>query len=242
MYCSDITEINKSSLAEYVIRRKVLLDILTRTTSSDSGGKFDLEEKIHRILFPMRHTSDDVSFEEMNLWIIDERLNYHTYLASDKTIRSMPILYSDSTKEPDIAIFNTPIAYAEGGIPNGSITIVEFKKPDNDKSNPIEQVYGYISQMKNGRKVRSNGNAFGDLSNTPFYCYIICDLTPRMCEHALNASFIRTADGLGYFGYNQNRNAYVEALSYTKLLSDATKRNRVLFDKLFEPKASELLS
>ena len=61
----------------------------------------------------MQHASDDVKFEEMNLWIVDERLAYHRYLASDKTLRSMPVVESDSTKEPDIAIFDQAFAYSD---------------------------------------------------------------------------------------------------------------------------------
>ena len=45
----------------------------------------------------------------------------------------------------------------------------------------------------------------------------------------------RTPDNLGYYGFNEALNAYYEVISYTKLLSDAQKRNRVLFDKLNLP-------
>ncbi len=45
----------------------------------------------------------------------------------------------------------------------------------------------------------------------------------------------RTPDNLGYYGFNETLNAYYEVISYTKLLSDAQKRNRVLFDKLNLP-------
>jgi hypothetical protein len=44
-----------------------------------------------------------------------------------------------------------------------------------------------------------------------------------------------TPDNLGYYGYNPNLNAYYEVLSYTKLLNDAKKRNRILFEKLNLP-------
>ncbi len=39
----------------------------------------------------------------------------------------------------------------------------------------------------------------------------------------------RTPDNLGYYGFNEALNAYYEVISYNKLLSDAGKRNRVLF-------------
>lgn len=37
---------------------------------------------------------------------------------------------------------------------------------------------------------------------------------------------------MGYFGFNQNYNAYIEILSFDKLLQDALKRNHVLFERL----------
>ena len=91
---------------------------------------FKKEEVIHSIICPMRHTSDDVSFEEMNLWIVDERLAYHRFLASDKTIKSLPAVNSLSTKELDIAVFDRAFAYSEDVDPLNTITIIEFKKPE----------------------------------------------------------------------------------------------------------------
>jgi hypothetical protein len=42
----------------------------------------------------------------------------------------------------------------------------------------------------------------------------------------------RTPDNLGYYGFNESLNAYYEILSYTKIVTDAKKRNRILFEKL----------
>ena len=68
--------------------------------------------------------------------------------------------------------------------------------------------------------------------NTPFYAYIICDITPKIKEFAENATYYRTPDLQGYFGYNVQLNTYGEILSFDKLISDAKKRNNVLFKKL----------
>lgn len=74
-------------------------------------------------------------------------------------------------------------------------------------------------------------------TNVPFYAYIICDLTPKLKSIATNDfDYTQTPDGLGYFTFNKNLNAYIEVISYTKLLEDSKKRNAVLFDKLNLPK------
>lgn len=47
-----------------------------------------------------------------------------------------------------------------------------------------------------------------------------------------------TPDNLGYYGYNPKASAYVEIISYAKLLQDAKRRNKILFDKLHLPGSS----
>jgi hypothetical protein len=49
---------------------------------------------------------------------------------------------------------------------------------------------------------------------------------------------LATPDNLGYYGYNPSLSAYVEIISYAKLLRDAKKRNRILFEKLHLPVSS----
>lgn len=69
----------------------------------------------------------------------------------------------------------------------------------------------------------------------PFYCYIICDLTPRLKEWARTYNLRATPDGLGFFGYNENYGAYLEVVSYSKLVTDAQKRNQAFFTHLGLP-------
>ena len=240
-YWSSVTEISKTCLAEYVARRKTLLKMLEDALTIQNDGSFKKEDVIHSLICPMRHTSNDITFEEMNLWIVDERLAYHKYLASDKTLKSMPVIDSNSTKEPDIAIFDQAFAYSDSEEPFTTVTIVEFKKPDNDNKNPVNQVGEYIDLIRQGKKKKANGQSFSITDGTLFRCYVICDLTDKMRIHCLNSGLIPTADNLGFTGFHQYRHSYIEVISYNKLLSDAKKRNEILFDKLFSPQISELI-
>ena len=240
-YWQGVTELSKTCLAEYVARRKAILKLLEDTLTIQDNGRFKKEEAVHSIICPMRHTSDEVSFEEMNLWIVDERLAYHKFLASDKTIKSLPGIDGKSRKEVDIAIFDQAFAFSEDDGLLNTITIIEFKKPDNKQDNPINQMGGYIDEIVSGQKVRASGLAFGDCSKTSFRCFAICDMTPKMQLHCKNAGFQQTPDGMGYYGYQSARNAYYEVISYSKLLADARKRNQILFDKLFSPKINEII-
>lgn len=246
-YCGAITGISKASLAEYVIRRKSMLDLLEKALESKEDGKYFSEATIHSIICPMQYTSDDLSFEEMNLWIIDDRLSYHTYLASDKKMRSLPTINVSSDDRMDIAIFDQAMSFsAENDVLN-SISIIEFKRAgrndmQKDDTNPINQVLRYVKEIRDGNVKKGNGRPFGNVSNTAFFCYVIADLTETMKLAAENASLISTADGEGYFGYNASRNAYIEVISYDKLIKDAKQRNNILFDKLFRPNVRKTLN
>lgn len=62
----------------------------------------------------MRQTSEDIGLDKCNLWLIDERLAFHDYLASDKTLSSMPITDSNENKEPDLCalnVYDEPFSY-----------------------------------------------------------------------------------------------------------------------------------
>lgn len=246
-YCDSLSELSRVSLAEYVTRRKVILELLEKTLELNEKGKYNSEASVHSIICPMRVTSDEINFEEMNLWLIDDRLAYHDFLASDKPMKSLPVLESDIDKRMDIAIFDQALSFSADKDTLNSISIIELKKPQrndlaDDDKNPINQVLDYVADIKSGKVKKSNGRGFGSVNNAAFYCYVIADLTDTLIKDAENAGLCKTPDGLGYFGYNQPRGAYIEVISYDKLVRDAKQRNQVLFDKLFQPKTSQIIN
>ena len=154
-------ELGKSSLAQYVAHRKVILDFLEKSLQSNpETGKYPLEEIIHKIIYPMRTTSDDVPYEQQNLWIIDERLSYHGFLASDMPLDAMSVLANSSESRPDIMIFDRALSFVEDDAALNSLVIVEFKKPDRSdyrKEDPVDQVYRLIREIKSGHYKDKNG-------------------------------------------------------------------------------------
>ena len=245
-YCQGITELSKASLAQYVARRKAILDLLQEAMNADDNNKYSKEERLHSIICPMHVSSSEVPFDDMNLWIVDDRLAFHNYLASDKPMKSLPILETDSKKRMDISVFDTALSFSEDGFPINSISIIELKRPQRDfaskdDDNPIKQVLEYVKAIKDGKVKKANGRDFGNTDNVAFYCYIIADLTNSLIDAARFSDFTQTPDKQGYFGFNSSYGAYVEIISYDKLLSDAKKRNEVLFDKLFRPKSDQLI-
>jgi hypothetical protein len=239
-FLSDANELGKANLAKYVVHRRVILELLSRSLERrEETGKYELEEAVHRIMLPLRKTSDEVSYEQLNLWLIDERLSYHYYLASDKELKSMSAITSDGTTRPDVIIFNKPIAFVDHAAPYGSIVIIEFKRPArseyDDSENPVAQVFGYVRKVREGTASDRSGRPIVVGTSTPFYCYIICDLTSKLKMVVENYGLKKTPDEQGYFGFNENLKSYIEVISFDKMVSDAMKRNRILFRKLTLP-------
>jgi hypothetical protein len=238
-FLEDWNEAGMAKLARHVSHRKATLLFLENRLGIQEEGKYALEEAIHEVIFPLNSTSDDIRPDQMNLWILDEKLAFHFYLASDKRLDKMDeVVDVESEDRPDLAIFGHPIAFADSAPRFGSIVLVEFKRPsrddysDKDDKNPIQQVYGYVTQMKSGRTKDRQGRHIKVDPATPFYAYIVCDLTPKFEQQAMYAQLTPTPDGLGYFGYNAQVGVYVEVISFAKLIDDAKKRNAAFFEKL----------
>jgi len=244
-YMNSINEIQKSSLTEHITWRKSVIDLLEKTLTS-TDGKYSKEDVIHSLICPMGATSEEIPFEDLNLWLIDDRLSYHEFLSSDKTFNSIPVTDSKSSKRMDISVFNTPLSFSEDAKSHRhhSISIIELKKAMRDDygqsdKNPIDQVLGYVKTLRSGNTTNKDGRPLTGLERVPFHCYIIADLTPSLIERAQNSNYIKTIDGEGFFGYSTHHNAYIQIISYNKIIEDAKKRNQILFDKLFRPQISK---
>ena len=231
----------KSELARYVVHRKSVIHLLDKLIELNATGKFTDEDLIHNIFCPIKSSSDEIPHDKQNLWLIDERLTYHSFLASDRSFDQIPAVNSNSKDRTDLLIYNDALAFTEDAkAPFQSFTIVEFKKPqrggysDNDpKKNPLDQVEKYITELLKGNVTSRTGRQIKLEPQTPFYVYIICDITDSLEDILKKREFSKTPDGQGYFLFKSKYyNAYIEVLPFEKILSDSRKRNRILFDKL----------
>ena len=239
-YFDNIQSLKQSDLTRYVIHRKIILELLKDALSRNDDGRYSKEDKIHQIIMPMRTTSDGDEFKDNNFWIIDERLVFHHFLASDKSFSSMPVTDCDSTKRPDILVenvYDNPMVVTEKDTPPfASLRIVEFKRPMRDDMNtnndPINQCIEYVKNIRQGNAITKLGRPLDISEATPAYCYIICDLTKSMRDICQNHDLKDTYDRLGYFGYHSGFRIYFEVISFDQLLNSANERNASFFDKL----------
>jgi hypothetical protein len=229
-----ISDSNKNDLAHYVALRCSVIDIFKKSLESKDDGKFSSEGVVHDIIFPRKGDSLKTPFQEHNLWLIDERLNFTEYLSSDLPLEGF---HSD---RPDLLAYDKRVVFRGENEPSNPVMVFEFKKPKrNDfanpssKDDPVKQVIRYVRKIRNGDFETPEGREINIEDNTPFYGYIVCDFDNKVRtwleeEH----DFKPMPDRKGYFRWHANLNLYLEALSWDKVLKDAGMRNKVFFHKL----------
>lgn len=231
---ANISQTSKNDLIHYVSMRKCVLDLFGKALETDDTGKHRSEGEVHDIIMPRRRDSESVGYEDHNLWILDERLNFTEYVASD-----LPIDGARSDRS-DVTIFNRRIAFRGENQPGNPITIFEFKKPQrhdfanpSSDDDPVQQIIRYVQQFRAGKFTTPKGRDVLVAENTPFYGYLVCDLPKKVADWLFyEKNFTPMPDGMGYFQWFPNIKLYMEVLSWTKVLADAEMRNKVFFHKL----------
>jgi len=229
-----ISETSKNDLVHYVALRKNVLALFEKSLEFSSTDGYRSEGFVHDIIFPRGKDSESIGYEEHNLWLIDERLNFARYLASD-----IP-LDGGTTERPDIVSFDRPFAFRGDNQPSNPVSIFEFKKPQRDnfvnpssKEDPIEQIVRYVNSIQDGKFKTPQGRNIQVGETTPFYGYVVCDITPKVKKWLeREKDFKVMPDALGWFNWYGNINLYIEVLSWDKVLKDASMRNSIFFQKL----------
>lgn len=229
-----ISQTSKNDLIHYVSLRKCVLELFDKSLQTGDDGKYKSEGDVHDIVMPRKKDTDQIDYDQHNLWILDERLNFTEYVASDKP---MDEKNGDRT---DLSIFGKRVAFRGDNEASNPITIFEFKKPQrhdfvnpSSDEDPIEQIVRYVNDIRDGKYKTPYGRDILVSPNTPFYGYVVCDF-PQKVKSWLEREkdFTVMPDGLGYFRWYGNIKLYVEVLSWTKVQRDAEMRNKVFFHKL----------
>lgn len=230
---SQISGTSKNDLVHYIALRRNILDIFEKSLQSDATGTYSSEGVVHDIIFPRKGNTDITSFEEHNLWIIDERLNFTGFVSSDLPLEG-------NSDFPDLLVYNKRVLFRGDNEISNPVTIFEFKKPQRDdfvnpssKEDPVQQIVRYVNKIRDGDYKTPQGRKILVAENTPFYGYVVCDLTSKVeawLEREKN--FKPMPDRLGWFQWLENINLYIEVISWDKVLKDAKMRNKIFFHKL----------
>ena len=236
-----IEDAERKSLAEYVVRRKVVLDfievLLEKVRDDERDSAYQREDILHSFICPVRVNTIQESGRKVeasashDLWIVDERLTFARYFSSDVDFSTLA-KEAESGDRPDVLIFD----YVHGlrQTDNDSkILLVEFKRPGRsdyaDNENPQLQVQRYIRQMQTGELSDVKGRPIQLSPQTVFHCFIVADIKGKLDEWTY--SWQRTPDGRGriYRPDNGFRGS-IELVGWDALLSDARERNQAFFD------------
>ncbi|WP_139315163.1 ATP-binding protein [Mongoliimonas terrestris] len=236
-----IEEAEQKSLAEYVIRRKVVLDmieiLLQSVRHEKRDSSYQREDILHSMICPVRvNTLDDGqrridSAASHDLWIIDERLTFAQYFSSD-TEFSLLSSAIDSEERADVLVFDHVHGLRQTDQPS-RILLVEFKRPGrteyNDDENPQMQVEKYVKKLLAGGCIDVRGRPITINRDAVFYCFIIADIVGKLEDWTY--SWQRTADGRGRILQPRHGfNGIVELIGWDALLTDAKERNKAFFD------------
>ena len=203
----EIRAEEQRQLTEYVLRRKTVLDVMEVLTRrirerEDGSQDFHLEETLHQFICPMRLRGDDPSKVERSdhdLWIIDERLTFTKYFASDVPFTQI-VEGENSTRRPDLLIYDRLYGLgAEGEDPLKRVMLVEFKHPGrkdyDERYSPINQISDYITKLQNGDIMDFRGGRVRVAGDCIFYCYVVADIVGKLEIHT--NSWRTTSNGRG---------------------------------------------
>ena len=256
---SGLGDAEKGALAQYVVERKLVIELLRARRQIDlKKSEHQSEAIIHEIFCPLGTTSDVLDYDDHNLWLLDDRLAYYSYIASDRPIQSFARDAADPSTleleertelneigaysekcEPDLAIFRRPMLFRRTNTPD-PVVIVEFKAPGKVKysgavgDNPVWQIRKYIESLIGKECYNFEGSRISDINKgTPFHCYLVAE-SSRQLDELLRAHgiFKPTPDGNGRFGYLEDLDAYFEFIPYDQVLENARLRNEAFFKRL----------
>lgn len=159
-----LEDAEQRSLAEYVVRRKVVLDfieiLLEKVRDDSNDSSYQREDILHSFLCPLKiNNVTNGKFRRIepaashDLWIVDERLTFAEYFSSDVEFNALAEAF-DSTERADVLIFDYVHGLRQTDEPS-KVLLVEFKRPGRtsytESENPQFQVERYVQRLQSGK-------------------------------------------------------------------------------------------
>jgi hypothetical protein len=223
-------------LTEYVLRRKMVLDVLDvlirRVRERVAGADdYHLESTLHQFICPMKIRGDDptkVESADHDLWVIDERLAFAKYFASDVPVAQL-VADSTSNERPDIVLFDRLHGLGlEDDEPLTRAMLIEFKKPGrreyDERYSPMNQISRYLKDLVGGQIEKFNGDRIRVADDCIFHCFVVADIVGTLDIHT--SSWRTTANGRGrWIELSGKFRGAIEIIEWKDLIKDARLRN-----------------
>ena len=238
---SENHKLNYGQLGEYMIRRHLCIRLLKKGLEHVKGTEaYEHEKYFHSIFFPMGKDSVDLQNSDHNLWLIDDRYTFFSYAASDFPINKHKSVQSDSSKRPDIALYDRREVYKETDRCDDlrALAIFEFKRPGTNNDNItdvqrwIEQAKSYVTELQGGGVKTDSGAKYTVEKNTLKFVHIIIGhMGSALTETLLNNNFIETPFGSCVYAFPRLALS-IQVLDYKTLIQNAEERHEAFFRKL----------
>jgi len=189
-------------------------------------------------VFPQRSDTESAPGTDHQLWILDERLESHDYLASDKAMDGK------SGDRPDLLIaLDRPGAFGSEPFSKSAgyerLVLVEFKRALEDLAKvptddlPHQQMIRYARTIADGKALHlGSGRPIKMAADGRFYMYAVCEISELLLNRLEETGFTPSPTGNGAFWVTNKGRYYMEYISLPKLLEDAQARNVAFFKRL----------
>ena len=236
---------NRATLSKYVARRKMVIElmgkILKRMTEAQETAKRNEDEKLlHNLIFK-QHSENPLNSD---LWLINEEYMYFKGTSESQlskvTIDGKKVFKNDFDAEEqryltslgenrmkmrtDVLLFPS----------EGKCVIIEFKNPDVNVSDCLNQITKYAYFLRNFTKP--------EFKFVTFYGYLIGESVEKRDVRSADGDFI-AAPNLDYIfrprknipddsGTNIDGSLYMEVLKFSVLKERAEIRNKAFIDRI----------
>ena len=237
----DIRAEEQRQLTEYVLRRKLSLDVLEvlirRVREKPDGTRVPhLEKTLHQFLCPMQVRGDDpgrIEVSDHDLWIIDERLAFSRYFASDVPFTRI-LEESQNAERPDLLIFDRLHGLGiKGEDPLERVMLVELKYPGRqqyeDRYLPGNQIIRYLDELAGKTVTAYNGDNLRISKDCVFHCFVVADIVGALHTHT--RAWETTANGRGKWQtLKGDYRGSIEVIEWKDLIKDARLRSKAFID------------
>ncbi len=210
------------------------MEVLIRRVRERAGREddFHLENTLHQFICPMKIRGDNpdaIEDADHDLWVIDERLAFARYFASDVPFTQL-IEDSRNTERPDLLIFDRlhGLGFSEEE-PLRHVLLVEFKRPGRqdyeERYSPFNQVMRYLNELSSGRIEKFDRDNIRVAADCVFHCYVVADIVGNL--DIVTSGWRTTSNGRGRLIELSGRyRGSIEIIEWKDLILDARARNR----------------
>jgi hypothetical protein len=224
-------------LADVVIRRKSIILLFKKYLEWRADENYMLEEDLHNLIFTMGAESDVMPCDYHNLWLLDERLGFHSFTTSDRKLRTNKHLPNKSGLETDLLIYDFPWAFSDNPNSINSLAIFEFKRPGRNMNTSADrkldsQVDNYFQELMESQAKNNKGKLLNIQDSTPKFGYIICELDNDLKTFNIKHNHFKETPYGSLYKINSEINMYIEVMTYDKLIEFAEQRHLAFFKAL----------